>query len=400
MTKKLYYDDSYLKVFTAGVLVNNQTKNGFEVVLDKTAFYPTSGGQPHDLGSIEGKALLKVVDGPDGTVIHVIKEPIESTGVECRIDWPRRFDHMQQHTGQHVLSQAFLQIASARTIGFHLSTNYATIDLDTKAITPNTICSAELIANQIVYENRVVHTQMVSPEEISQVNLRKESTREGVVRVVTIDGFDISACGGTHVRRTGEIGGIFIQKVERVRQQIRLEFVCGRRSLQSYRRHLRDLDRLATILSSARQDVPDRVEKQLREIQQLRKSLNERNGALANLLAEDLYRKASSNQGAKIIKHLFNGEAPGFLKSLARRLLDQGPCWVLLGNSGKQAQLLLAKSESLPGDLHFLGKECGRLISGRGGGTPNLVQAGGTNLEGLPQALDWVRSQVATIRLI
>lgn len=400
MTKRLYYDDSYLKDFTAEVLIHNQIKDCFEVVLNQTAFYPISGGQPHDLGSIEGKPLLKVMDGPSRTVIHLMKEPLESTRVKCRVDWPRRFDHMQQHTGQHVLSQAFLEIASAQTIGFHLSNIYSTIDLDIEAITSDIICSAELLANKIVYENRGVETQMVSPEEMAKVNLRKESTREGIVRVVTIDRFDISACGGTHVRKTGEIGGIFIQKVERVRQRIRVEFVCGRRSLQSYRRHLEDLDRIAKHLSSARQDAPDRVVKQLQEIQQMRKSLHERNGKLAKLLAEDLYRKASSNQGTKIIKQLFSGEAPGFLKTLALQLLEQGPCWILLGNIGKQAQLLLAKSESLPGDLPLLVKECGGFISGTGGGTATLVQAGGTKLEGLPKALEWVESQLETIRLI
>ena len=382
MTKRLYYDDSYLKDFTAEVLIHTQIKDWFEVVLNQTAFYPISGGQPHDLGSIEGKPLLKVMDGPNRTVIHLMKEPLESTRVKCRVDWSRRFDHMQQHTGQHVLSQAFLEIASAQTIGFHLSNTYSTIDLDIETITSDIICSAELLANQIVYENRRVETQMVSPEEMTKVNLRKESTREGIVRVVTIDRFDI-----------------FIQKIERVRQRIRVEFVCGRRSLQSYRRHLEDLDRIAKNLSSARQDAPDRVVKQLQEIQQMRKSLHERNGKLAKLLAEDLYRKASSNQGTKIVKQLFSGEAPGFLKTLALQLLEQGPCWILLGNLGKQAQLLLAKSESLPGDLPLLVKECGGFISGTGGGTATLVQAGGTKLEGLPQALEWVESQLATIRL-
>ena len=399
MTERLYYSDSYLTEFDANVLQGHRAGEHFEVRLDRTAFYPTSGGQPHDLGSIEGHPVVAVLDKPDGAIVHRLEGQIPRTGVHCSINWPRRFDHMQQHTGQHVLSQAFLRTASLATIGFHLSSEYSTIDLEAEEVSLKTLRSAEDLANAIVYENRSVNAQMVSHDEASKLKLRKPSNREGVLRVVTIDRFDVSACGGTHLRQTGEIGGIFIGRVERVNRRTRVEFVCGQRSLRSYRRHLGDLDRISKSLSIARQDAPHRVDKQLQELKQLRKTLKVKNDWLADLLAQELYRRAPSKKGTRIVKHLFEGEERDFIKSLAQRLLACGSCWVLLGNGGSQAQLVLAKSELLPGDLRPVMKECSRLISGKGGGTPTLVQGGGNDPARLQNALDDAEDRILALTM-
>ncbi len=399
MTNKLYYRDSYLTDFEATVLKEHRIGENFEVTLDRTAFYPSSGGQPHDWGSIEGHPVVEVLDGPDGTIIHRVGGQIPRMEVHCRIDWPRRFDHMQQHTGQHVLSQAFIRTASLATIGFHLGSEYSTIDLEAEKVSLEALCSAEDLANLIVYENRSVNAQMVSPEEASELKLRKPSSREGVLRVVTVKGFDVSACGGTHVRHTGEIGGIFINRVERVNRRTRVEFVCGQRSLRSYRLHLENLDRISKALSVARQDVPNRVDKQLQELKQLRKNLKVKNEWLTELLAQELYRQAPSKEGTRIVKHLFEGEERDFIKSLAQKLLACGSCWILLGNGGSQAQLVLAKSELLPGNLRPVMKECSRLISGKGGGTPTLVQGGGKDPARLQNALDYAEDWVLALTM-
>jgi alanyl-tRNA synthetase len=304
---------------------------------------------------------------------------------------------MQQHTGQHILSQAFVRVASLATIGFHLSAEYSTIDLEAAEIGLEVVRSAEDLANSIIYQNRSVTARLVPPDEASRLNLRKPSSREGILRVVTIDDFDVSACGGTHVSLSGEIGGIFINRVERVNRRTRVEFVCGRRSLRSFRRHLGDLDRISRGLSVARQDAPGRVEKQLQEIKTIRKHLKAKNEWLADLLAQHLYGQAPSNAGGRIVRHLFEGEERGFITLLAQRLLACGPCWALLGNGGAQAQLLLARSESLPGDLRPVMMDCSRMISGKGGGTPALVQGGGNDPSQLRNALDCAADRILAL---
>lgn len=397
MTDRLYYSDSYLTEFEAQVVQGEQAGKFFEVRLDRTAFYPTSGGQPHDLGSIEGHPVVEVDDGPDGTIIHRLEHRLPPDGVRCRIHWPRRFDHMQQHTGQHILSQSFIRVASLATVGFHLSAEYSTIDLEAAEVDPDALRSAEALANSIVYQNRSVTPRLVSPDEAARLHLRKPSRREGILRVVTIEDFDVSACGGTHVRRTGEIGGIFINRVERANRRTRIEFVCGVRSLHSYRRRSEGLDRIAKGLSVAPRDAPDRVERQAQEMKALRKRLKAKDECLAGLLAQHLFDQAPSTQGVRIVKHQFEGEERGFLTLLAQRLLACGPCWVVLGNGGEQAQLLLARSESLAGDLRPVMKECSLLVSGRGGGSPALVQGGGSDPGQLHNALDCAAQRVLAL---
>ena len=397
MTDRLYYSDSYLTEFEARVVQGEQVGKFFEVSLDRTAFYPTSGGQPHDLGSIEGHPVVEVVDGPDGTIIHRLEHRLPTTRVRCQVHWPRRFDHMQQHTGQHILSQSFIRVASLATVGFHLSAGYSTIDLEAAEVHPDALRSAEDLANSIVYRNRSVAPRLVPPDEAAGLHLRKPSRREGILRVVTIEDFDASACGGTHVRQTGEIGGIFINRVERVNRRTRIEFVCGARSLHSYRRRSEGLDRIAKGLSVAPQDAPDRVEKHTQEMKTMRKRLKAKDEWLAGLLAQELFDRAPAIEGVRIVKHQFEGEERGFLTLLAQRLLACGPCWVVLGNGGEQAQLLLARSESLAGDLRPVMKECCLMISGRGGGSPALVQGGGSNPGQLRNALDCAAQRVLAL---
>ena len=397
MTDRLYYSDSYLTEFEARVLQGEQVGKFFEVRLDRTAFYPTSGGQPHDLGSMEGHPVVEVVDGPDGTIIHRLEHRLAPTRVRCQVHWSRRFDHMQQHTGQHILSQSFIRVASLATVGFHLSAGYSTIDLEAAEVDLDALRSAEDLANSIVYQNRSVTQQLVPPDEAATLNLRKPSQREGLLRVVSVRDFDVSACGGTHVRQAGEIGGIFINRVERVNRRTRVEFVCGGRSLHSYRRRSGDLDRIAKGLSVAPQDAPDRVEKQAQEMKTMRKRLKAKDEWLAGLLAQDLFDQAPSKEGIRMVKHQFEGEERAFLTLLAQRLLACGPCWVLLGNGGEQAQLLLARSASIPGDLRPVMKECSLMISGRGGGSPALVQGGGSDPSQLRNALDFAARRVLAL---
>jgi len=252
-TKRLYYDDSYLRHFTAQVVESTKVKGRPAVILDRTAFYPTSGGQPHDRGLINGIPVINVIERKDGTVVHVLEEPLpgEVTTVEGEIDWERRFDHMQQHTGQHILSQACLQRLKAETVGFHLGADYATIDLNKAPLSEKKLEAAEALANAVVFANRPVVARFVSKEELAAMPLRKPPAVEGPIRIVTVEGFDWSPCGGTHVRATGEVGVIKIVRYERRGAETRLTFLCGERAWRDYHQKNRLLRRLATRFSVA-----------------------------------------------------------------------------------------------------------------------------------------------------
>ena len=240
MTERLYYADSYLADFRAAVADASPDRR--RVYLDRTAFYPASGGQPYDLGTINGIEITEIVDEDGDRIAHVLNAPLDGADVECRVDWPRRFDHMQQHTGQHLLSAVLLDLFDAQTVSFHMGAESSTIDIARPSLDAGEVRRAVEKANQIVFENRpVTVTFRHSSEDLS---LRKATEREGTVRIVSITDLDRSACGGTHVRDTGEIGPILIRKLEKVRGNVRVEFLCGMRAVQ---RAQADYDALANI---------------------------------------------------------------------------------------------------------------------------------------------------------
>jgi len=250
MTNRLYYDDSYLKEFTAVVLAASNEGGKPAVVLDRTAFYPTSGGQPHDTGTLGRARVLNVEETPSGDIIHILDSPLQPGPVSGLVDWERRFDHMQQHTGQHILSQAFIVAAQAQTVSFHLGQETSTIDIDLPDPSPQIVEKAESLATGIVFENRPVQVLKVDRAKLSELGVRKESQREGEIRVIDVEGFDRSPCGGTHVRRTGEIGLIALLGLERYKGGTRVEFVCGGRALKVFRTEngiLKELGRLCSI---------------------------------------------------------------------------------------------------------------------------------------------------------
>src|SRR6516162_6625472 len=261
-TRRLYYDDSFQREFTARVLSCEPQKvspspevkaSTWQAILDQTAFYPTSGGQPHDLGKIGDAQVVEVGDRKD-EIVHVVDRRLECVEVKGAIDWPRRFDHMQQHTGQHLLSAIFAEQFGLYTLSFHLGTESATIDLEADAVERAIIREAERRANEIVCENRSVAVEFEQAAEAQ--GLRKPSEREGTLRIVSIEGLDRSACGGTHVRLTGEIGAILVRKLEKVRQAMRVEFLCGARAVGRARADCDVLAKVAQLFSAPLDDTP------------------------------------------------------------------------------------------------------------------------------------------------
>ena len=261
MTTRLYYTDSMLRSFDATVVSCDRRADRIEVVLDRTTFYPTSGGQPFDTGTLGPARVLDVVDREDGEIAHIVSEPLAiGQRVAGEVDWPRRFDHMQQHTGQHILSAAFDRVFGVRTVSFHLGSETSTIDLATE-VTPTELAAAETAASRVVWDDRPVTVRFATADEALELPLRKESSRSGELRLVDVSAFDLSACGGTHVPRTGMIGVIAVSGWERFKGGTRVAFVCGGRALRSHGR-LRDLmSGAARLASAAPEDLPSAIER-------------------------------------------------------------------------------------------------------------------------------------------
>ena len=385
MTDRLYYRDSFLYDFDAEVSSVVETPRP-AVILDRTAFYPTSGGQIHDTGwlfSEDGKhRVTETVDAEDGHVIHYLEAPLKNaqpgTRVRGEIDAARRRDHMQQHSAQHVLSAAFVRLFNMPTVSFHMADDYCSIDLDTPSLSKEQIESAERMANEIILENRRVDIQFVTRDEAAKLGLRKlPPTERDQLRLIDIRDFDLTACGGTHVNQTGQIGGVFLRKSEKVRQGYRVEFVAGQRAVATARRDFNTLTETAALFSAHIYDAPQQARKSLDEIRSLRKQLEQSQDELATLQAATLIAENPDSQGRRLVVRTFSGRDLNFLKLLAQKLTRQSPALVaLLATDSPQPALVFAQSPGQPYDMGKLLKDTVVKLGGRGGGSKDLAQGG------------------------
>ena len=388
MTDRLYYTDAYTLHFTARVVERLTWDDRPALVLDRSAFYPDSGGQPHDTGTLGAASVLDVqVRAADGAVIHVLDRALDADEVEGVIDPARRFDHMQHHTGQHILSGAFERAAQAETVSFHLGTDSVTIDLDRTDLTPAEIDAAEDLANAIVTEDRPVRILFPTPEETAALALRKVPDVAGDLRVVDVDGFDVCACGGTHVARTGAIGLIKVLRTDRNKDLTRVEFRCGGRALRDYREKNAILLGLAAELTTGYWEIGAALDKLRDENRDLRSSLKTARQQLLEAEAGQLWAEAGDGP---IVRVWDAGERdPGSLRELASLLVSRSGTAVLLGLAGERAQIVLARDAALPGpDMvgllrGVMAALAGEAESRRGGGRPDFAQGGGVSA---PQA--------------
>jgi alanyl-tRNA synthetase len=383
---RLYYTDSHLTMFDARVVERGDLDGRPFVVLDRSAFYPTTGGQPHDTGTLGGRRVVEVIDREaDGAVVHVLDASLAPGLVDVSgvIDWTRRFDHMQQHTGQHVLSAAFIRTCGVPTVSFHLGTDLSTIDLD-GALDADAIRAAEEAANQAVWEDRPVSVRFVSTAEAAALPLRKEPVRGGMLRIVEVEGVDLSACGGTHVTRTGAIGCIAVQAWERYKGGTRVTFVCGGRALRRFRAARDQVAGAVRVLSIQPGELPDalsRLQGELRDARQQVKALGEQ---VSGFEAESLAREAEQAGGARILCRVIDRDAAG-LKSLAQALVARPGHFVALAGAARPVVLVVARSADVPADAGRIVKALIERFGGRGGGRPEAAQAGG--LDAAPDAV-------------
>ncbi len=380
MTQRLYYDDATLRHFTAQVLEERTTEHGPAARLDRTAFYATSGGQPHDTGTLNGIPVLEVwEDEATGELWHRLARPLEGMTVTGLVDWPRRFDHMQQHTGQHLLSAAFLRLWDAPTVGFHLGREASTIDLPLSQLSWEAAFKVEDEVNQLIWEDRPVTARFVTPEELATLALRKLPNVTGPVRIVTVADYDATACGGTHVARTGEIGLAKITGLERYKGGVRVTFLCGGRALHDYRRTLRTLSELAASFTVAQEELPQALARLQEESQETRRALHKAQAMLLENEADRLWTATPLNHGMRQVVAHWSGRPFAEAQALAARLREQPQTVALLAVTEERGtRLVCARSEDLPAvDAAALLRRALARLGGKGGGTSSLAQGGG-----------------------
>jgi alanyl-tRNA synthetase len=376
MTDRLYYQDSYLTEFRARVV--DASPDGQRIYLDRTAFYPTSGGQPFDTGQLGGLNVIEVIDEGE-RIAHVLDGALSDNEVDGRIDVARRFDHMQQHTGQHLLSAVLLEMFNAPTVSFHLGAESCTIDI-ARALEPGQFREAERRANQIVSENRPVAISFQHSSE--DLGLRKPTEREGEVRIISIRDLDRSACGGTHVRATGEIGPILLRKLDKIRGHQRVEFFCGGRAVARARADFEALSQIARVFSASIDDTPAMVEAQREKLQETDRIRRRLATELAEVTGRALYAETMpGDDGIRRVVRRVETLAEES-RAEAQSFTSAGPAIFLAVAENPPAVLLAASKDSgvHAGDLL---KRALVAAGGRGGGNATLAQGSVPSKEAL-----------------
>jgi len=383
-TKKLYFENPYQTEFESKVKRVSPKNGKYEVVLEQSCFYPESGGQPADKGEINGIPVVDVFEENE-EIIHLLERKLTSKKVAGKIDWEQRFDHMQQHAGQHILSQCFYELTKGTTVSFHLGEDVSTVDIDIETISERGLFKVEEMANQIVFKNREIKTYFLPEEKISDVPLRKPPQKSGLIRIVEVAGFDYSACGGTHPYRTGEIGLIKIVGQERIRQNLRFTFVCGQRALYDYSKKDKVLMKTAVMLSSHEEEVPDSVDKLFSDLKEQKKRNRKLSERLSGFEAEKIIREAKGS----VIRKIFKQKSKQQIRYLALQIIKKSGFYVLFGlTRGDLAHLVLARSEDVDFDMRDLIPEISSVMEVKGGGRPSLVELVGQETDKLESALN------------
>jgi len=382
MTDRLYYTDPYLREFDATVSGTEVRDGRTFVRLDRSAFYPTSGGQPFDTGTLAGARVVDVFDATEGTggdVIHVVdgEAPRVGQAVHGSIDWDRRFDHMQQHTGQHILSSALDRGLAARTLSFHLGSETSTIDLD-RALSPEQIEAAEREANRVVWEDHPVSIRFVEAEEASRLPLRKPPKKEGTLRLIDVEDFDLSACGGTHVARTGGVGVIAVSAWERFKGGLRVEFVCGERALRRFRALRDEVAAASRTLSVSAGEVAQSIDRLQDELRAQRRSQIAVQAELVRYRAAALADTAEETPRGRLVAGCVEADGVG-LKALASAITERAGLLAVLVSASTPTLVVVARARDLEVQANDILAALTAAFGGRGGGKPDLAQGGGLN---------------------
>jgi alanyl-tRNA synthetase len=387
-TMRLYYDDPYLREFDAQIVDRVVAPGSLRYALDQTAFYPEGGGQPADTGTLNGVQVVDV-QSEAGIVWHEVAGDLGAGELRGVLDWPRRFDHMQQHQGQHLLSAAFQNLFSIPTTSFHLGRTSVTIDLGAPEITESHLRDAERLANQVVWENRPIQARFVTTEDLARLRLRKLPVVDGDIRVVSVPDFDHSACGGTHPTHTGAVGLIFLLRSERRGAETRVEFACGGRALDLLRASHGQVQKLANELTVGTDELESAILRLRDSEVEGRKELTRARRSLIDYEASRLMTDARRLNGVALVVECL-GERPGNeLQDLALALSRDGALAVL-GTPGSPAQIIMARPDTHTLDCATILKDVLAQSGGKGGGRPGMARGGLPNdqLESAIQLLE------------
>ena len=396
-TEKLYLNHTEQKEFEAEVIKSFKQDDLFAVVLDRTAFYPTSGGQMHDTGSLNDVEVIDVIEGNDH-IIHLLTKPIdEGAKVIGKINWERRFDFMQQHTGFHILAQSFLKVLDKETLSSHLGEKISTIDVNIEKINLSQIKSVENLANQICFEDRSVKQFFTSVEELNKYHLRAMPAKTGLIRLVEIEDFDVDPCAGTHVGSTGQVGLIKIIRWEKIRGNLRFEFYAGKRALQDYQKKWSVLQNLSTALTESEENLLHSIEKLKTEYKNLMKEKSKISKKILDFEIKELLAEAANQ---KIIIKIFENRELHEIRFLANQLIKQTDIWLLFGLKSEKAHLILAHSNHYQYNLNQLVQQIAPLIDGRGGGRADFVEIGGKNILAIKTALNQAKEFIEANNLL
>jgi alanyl-tRNA synthetase len=392
MTDLLYRADPYSTEFDAEILESAVNQGRPYVVLDRTCFYPTAGGQPHDTGTLNQVRVVDVIEEHE-QILHLLEAPLISGPVHGQIDWQRRFDHMQQHSGQHILSQAWLRLADAATVSFHLGAEICTIDLALGQCEDALVDAVEDAANRAIWDNLPITVREYRQDELAAVALRKMPAVHGLVRVVSIGSFDVTACGGTHVHATGEIGSIHILGYENRHGQVRIEFVCGQRALYNQRLTGRLQQQAAAMLSIHAHDLPAAVSRLVEESKKYQKKIEELAGQLLEAELPRWLEQAQVVNGWRVVARVI-AYPPAQLRKAAQELTQAPAVIALLASVPPSAQLCFATSANVPAHMGTLLRAVVAPYGGKGGGAQTMAQGGGVRDEDLESLLKSAQEQL------
>ena len=386
-TERLYNDDPYLTEFRAEVIETLTYGDKYGIVLDRTAFYPAGGGQPWDTGYLNDEKVTEVIE-KDGKLLHIVDNKLLSTEVKGSVDWARRFDFMQQHTGQHILSACFEKLLNGSTDSFHMGKDIVSIEINIDSFSIDDAERIENMANDIIYSNLPVIARIVSGEELNSLPLRKMPKVTENIRIVEVKEIDYSPCGGTHVRTTGEVGMIKIKNWEKCKGGIKFAFVCGNRALKDYGLYNTIIRALCEKLSARDSEIVEAVDKLLFDLRNTEKQLSASTQELIRIEADNTIKECPVVSGIRLISRVLDNRSINDVKLLAQYLTKVPGTVALLACKNENAQVIFSRSEDVNMDMNALFKAVLPIIDGKGGGNSRTAQGGGSRVDRLEEFMN------------
>ncbi len=375
-TQKLYYFDSYLTEFQANIIETLPYQDKYAIIMDETYFYPESGGQPSDIGTINNVRISYVIE-KDNKILHIADNKLGLGTASCKIDWDTRFYNMQQHSGQHILSACFYKLYQGESSSFHIGKDTVTIEIDIESFDASMAEHIEEMANCMIYNNHLVSTDIIDKDKLTLLPLRKQPKVTSNIRIVDIEGCDCSPCGGTHVKATGEIGIIKIKRWEKLKNSYKFEFICGRSALKDYSYKNAVINKLGTYLSTSEQDIEKAFLKFTEDYKGLQKQVSQLRNELVSYDAHSLMEHSIEIGDLKVISKVFENRDFNEIKLIAQIIVSDASHIALLATSNEASQLIFTRSDNTEIDMNKLLKSILPKINGKGGGSSKAAQGGG-----------------------